>query len=101
MNVITLKSFQCFFVFFTSDFFYPSVYISYCCQQSIILFTLKYLPFFLQDIRIVYQFHYKNWPDHDVPSSVEHILGMIDDIRALQKDDSPPICVHCRFVYFG
>lgn len=47
------------------------------------------------EIRIVYQFHYKNWPDHDVPSSVEHILGMIEDIRVLQKDDSPPICVHC------
>ncbi|XP_075052384.1 tyrosine-protein phosphatase non-receptor type 22 [Mixophyes fleayi] len=47
------------------------------------------------EIRIVHQFHYKNWPDHDVPSSVQHILDMIQDIRLLQKDDSPPICVHC------
>ncbi|XP_068121673.1 tyrosine-protein phosphatase non-receptor type 22 [Hyperolius riggenbachi] len=47
------------------------------------------------EIRIVYQFHYKNWPDHDVPSSVEHILGMIEDIRVLQCDDTPPICFHC------
>ncbi|XP_018425305.1 PREDICTED: tyrosine-protein phosphatase non-receptor type 22 [Nanorana parkeri] len=47
------------------------------------------------DIRIVHQFHYKNWPDHDVPSSCDHILGMIEDIRALQRDDNPPICVHC------
>ncbi|XP_073523264.1 tyrosine-protein phosphatase non-receptor type 22 isoform X2 [Phyllobates terribilis] len=47
------------------------------------------------EIRIVYQIHYKNWPDHDVPSSVKHILEMIQDIRLLQKDDSPPICIHC------
>ncbi|XP_018100981.2 tyrosine-protein phosphatase non-receptor type 22 isoform X1 [Xenopus laevis] len=45
--------------------------------------------------RIIYQFHYKNWPDHDVPSSVEHILDFINDFRQIQKDDSPPICVHC------
>ncbi|KAM3933146.1 tyrosine-protein phosphatase non-receptor type 22 [Leptodactylus fuscus] len=47
------------------------------------------------EIRIVHQIHYKNWPDHDVPSSVKHILEMIQDIRLLQRDDSPPICVHC------
>ncbi|XP_075707312.1 tyrosine-protein phosphatase non-receptor type 22 [Rhinoderma darwinii] len=47
------------------------------------------------EIRIVHQIHYKNWPDHDVPSSVEHILEMIQDIRLLQRDDSPPVCIHC------
>ncbi|XP_069801813.1 tyrosine-protein phosphatase non-receptor type 22 isoform X2 [Dendropsophus ebraccatus] len=47
------------------------------------------------EIRIVHQIHYKNWPDHDVPSSVEHILQMIKDIRLLQRDDSPPLCIHC------
>ncbi|XP_056414310.1 tyrosine-protein phosphatase non-receptor type 22 isoform X2 [Hyla sarda] len=47
------------------------------------------------EIRIVHQIHYKNWPDHDVPSSVEYILQMIQDIRLLQRDDSPPICIHC------
>ncbi|XP_066456167.1 tyrosine-protein phosphatase non-receptor type 22 isoform X2 [Eleutherodactylus coqui] len=47
------------------------------------------------EIRIVHQIHYTNWPDHDVPSSVKHILQMIQDIRLLQRDDSPPICVHC------
>ncbi|XP_071993738.1 tyrosine-protein phosphatase non-receptor type 22 isoform X2 [Engystomops pustulosus] len=47
------------------------------------------------EIRIVHQVHYKNWPDHDVPSSVNNILQMIQDIRLLQRDDNPPICVHC------
>lgn len=47
------------------------------------------------EIRIVHQIHYKNWPDHDVPSSVKHILQMIEDIRLLQRDDNPPICIHC------
>ncbi|XP_063811480.1 tyrosine-protein phosphatase non-receptor type 22 isoform X2 [Pseudophryne corroboree] len=45
--------------------------------------------------RIIHQFHYKNWPDHDVPYSIQHILDMIRDIRLLQTDDYPPICVHC------
>ncbi|XP_053313614.1 tyrosine-protein phosphatase non-receptor type 22 [Spea bombifrons] len=47
------------------------------------------------EIRIVHQLHYKNWPDHDVPSSTEYILNLIKDISQLQQDDSPPICVHC------
>uniref|UniRef100_A0A8C5LZP4 protein-tyrosine-phosphatase n=1 Tax=Leptobrachium leishanense TaxID=445787 RepID=A0A8C5LZP4_9ANUR len=47
------------------------------------------------EIRVVHQFHYKNWPDHDVPSSVDHILDLINDIRLVQEDDSPPICIHC------
>ncbi|CAH2220240.1 tyrosine- phosphatase non-receptor type 22 isoform X1 [Pelobates cultripes] len=50
---------------------------------------------FQKEIRIVYQFHYKNWPDHDVPSSVEHILDLMTEIRLIQQDDSPPICIHC------
>ncbi|XP_044139413.1 tyrosine-protein phosphatase non-receptor type 22 isoform X2 [Bufo gargarizans] len=47
------------------------------------------------EIRIVHQIHYKNWPDHDVPSSVKYILEMIQDIRLLQRDDTPPLCIHC------
>ncbi|KAK7810439.1 hypothetical protein U0070_002835 [Myodes glareolus] len=45
--------------------------------------------------RIVYQFHYKNWPDHDVPSSIDPILELVWDIRCYQEDDCVPICVHC------
>ncbi|XP_029428702.1 tyrosine-protein phosphatase non-receptor type 22 [Rhinatrema bivittatum] len=45
--------------------------------------------------RPVYHFHYKHWPDHDVPSSTEAILGMIATVRQYQEDDSSPVCVHC------
>lgn len=52
----------------------------------------------LQEIRTVHQFHYKNWPDHDVPSSIDPILELISEIRCYQPDDSIPICIHCRWV---
>ncbi|NWW42666.1 PTN22 phosphatase, partial [Pedionomus torquatus] len=48
-----------------------------------------------EEIRTVHQFHYKNWPDHDVPSSIAPILELISEIRCYQPDDSVPICVHC------
>uniref|UniRef100_A0A8C0BIK0 protein-tyrosine-phosphatase n=1 Tax=Buteo japonicus TaxID=224669 RepID=A0A8C0BIK0_9AVES len=47
------------------------------------------------EIRTVHQFHYKNWPDHDVPSSIDPILELIGEIRCYQPDDSVPICIHC------
>uniref|UniRef100_A0A663ETN8 protein-tyrosine-phosphatase n=1 Tax=Aquila chrysaetos chrysaetos TaxID=223781 RepID=A0A663ETN8_AQUCH len=50
------------------------------------------------EIRTVHQFHYKNWPDHDVPSSIDPILELIGEIRCYQPDDSVPICIHCRWV---
>ncbi|XP_042656059.1 tyrosine-protein phosphatase non-receptor type 22 isoform X2 [Tyto alba] len=45
--------------------------------------------------RTVHQFHYKNWPDHDVPSSIDPILELIGEIRCYQPDDSIPVCIHC------
>ncbi|XP_010146497.1 PREDICTED: tyrosine-protein phosphatase non-receptor type 22, partial [Eurypyga helias] len=48
-----------------------------------------------EEIRTVHQFHYKNWPDHDVPSSIDPILELIEEIRCYQPDDSVPICIHC------
>ncbi|KAM6217130.1 LOW QUALITY PROTEIN: tyrosine-protein phosphatase non-receptor type 22 [Rhynchocyon petersi] len=50
---------------------------------------------FNSETRTIYQFHYKNWPDHDVPSSIDHILELIWDVRCYQADDSVPICIHC------
>ncbi|XP_078188928.1 tyrosine-protein phosphatase non-receptor type 22 isoform X1 [Callithrix jacchus] len=50
---------------------------------------------FNNETRTIYQFHYKNWPDHDVPSSTDPILELIWDIRCYQEDDSVPICIHC------
>ncbi|XP_039605231.1 tyrosine-protein phosphatase non-receptor type 22-like isoform X2 [Polypterus senegalus] len=44
---------------------------------------------------IIYQLHYVNWPDHDVPSSITSILEMIWEMRSYQEDDLIPICVHC------
>ncbi|KAM6398844.1 tyrosine-protein phosphatase non-receptor type 22 [Rhynochetos jubatus] len=48
-----------------------------------------------EEIRTVHQFHYKNWPDHDVPLSIDPILELISEIRCYQPDDSVPICIHC------
>ncbi|KAM8999125.1 tyrosine-protein phosphatase non-receptor type 22 [Sarcophilus harrisii] len=47
------------------------------------------------ETRTIYQFHYKNWPDHDVPSSLDPILELIWEMRCYQEDDSIPICIHC------
>ncbi|XP_027716192.1 tyrosine-protein phosphatase non-receptor type 22 isoform X2 [Vombatus ursinus] len=47
------------------------------------------------ETRTIYQFHYKNWPDHDVPSSIDPILELIWEMRCYQVDDSVPICIHC------
>ncbi|XP_027628117.1 tyrosine-protein phosphatase non-receptor type 22 isoform X3 [Tupaia chinensis] len=50
---------------------------------------------FNSETRTIYQFHYKNWPDHDVPSSIDPILELIWDVRCYQEDDRVPICIHC------
>ncbi|XP_078500551.1 tyrosine-protein phosphatase non-receptor type 22 [Lissotriton helveticus] len=50
---------------------------------------------FDNESRIVYQFHYNNWPDHDVPTTIDPILDMINEIRLHQEDDNIPICIHC------
>ncbi|XP_012973546.1 tyrosine-protein phosphatase non-receptor type 22 isoform X2 [Mesocricetus auratus] len=62
-------------------------------KSDYIIRTLKVK--FNNKTRIIYQFHYKNWPDHDVPSSIDPILELIWDIRCYQEDDCVPICVHC------
>uniref|UniRef100_A0A8D2L8R0 protein-tyrosine-phosphatase n=1 Tax=Varanus komodoensis TaxID=61221 RepID=A0A8D2L8R0_VARKO len=50
----------------------------------------------LKEIRTVYHFHYKKWPDHDVPSSINPILQLIIEMRCYQAHYDVPICVHCR-----
>ncbi|XP_014848075.1 PREDICTED: tyrosine-protein phosphatase non-receptor type 12 isoform X2 [Poecilia mexicana] len=47
------------------------------------------------ETRRISQFHYINWPDHDVPSSFDSILDMIGLMREYQENDDVPICVHC------
>ncbi|XP_015740698.1 tyrosine-protein phosphatase non-receptor type 22 [Coturnix japonica] len=46
-------------------------------------------------VRTIHQFHYQNWPDHDIPSSIDPILELIGEVRCYQPDDSIPICIHC------
>ncbi|EHB00296.1 Tyrosine-protein phosphatase non-receptor type 22 [Heterocephalus glaber] len=62
-------------------------------KSDYIIRTLK--AKFHSETRTIYQFHYKNWPDHDVPSSIDPILELIWDVRCYQEDDSVPICIHC------
>uniref|UniRef100_A0A4W4H074 Tyrosine-protein phosphatase non-receptor type 12 n=1 Tax=Electrophorus electricus TaxID=8005 RepID=A0A4W4H074_ELEEL len=50
---------------------------------------------FENETRRITQFHYVNWPDHDVPSSFDSILDMIALMRQYQEHDDVPICVHC------
>ncbi|XP_030004637.1 tyrosine-protein phosphatase non-receptor type 12 isoform X2 [Sphaeramia orbicularis] len=47
------------------------------------------------ETRRITQFHYMNWPDHDVPSSFDSILDMIGLMREYQENDDVPICIHC------
>ncbi|NXF90652.1 PTN22 phosphatase, partial [Eubucco bourcierii] len=47
------------------------------------------------ETRTVHQFHYRNWPDHDIPSSIDPILELISEVRCYQRDDSVPLCIHC------
>ncbi|XP_048864288.1 tyrosine-protein phosphatase non-receptor type 12-like isoform X1 [Brienomyrus brachyistius] len=47
------------------------------------------------EMRRVTQFHYINWPDHDVPSSFDSILDMIGLMREYQEHEDVPICIHC------
>uniref|UniRef100_A0A3Q2HB13 Tyrosine-protein phosphatase non-receptor type 12 n=1 Tax=Equus caballus TaxID=9796 RepID=A0A3Q2HB13_HORSE len=50
---------------------------------------------FQNESRRLYQFHYVNWPDHDVPSSFDSILDMISLMRRYQEHEDVPICIHC------
>ncbi|XP_027694423.1 tyrosine-protein phosphatase non-receptor type 12 isoform X3 [Vombatus ursinus] len=50
---------------------------------------------FQNESRRLYQFHYVNWPDHDVPSSFDSILDMISLMREYQEHEDVPICIHC------
>lgn len=51
----------------------------------------------MKESRRLYQFHYVNWPDHDVPSSFDSILDMISLMRKYQEHEDVPICIHCRY----
>lgn len=50
---------------------------------------------FQNETRKIQQFHYVNWPDHDVPSSFDSILDMISLMRDYQAHEDVPLCIHC------
>ncbi|ETE63563.1 Tyrosine-protein phosphatase non-receptor type 12, partial [Ophiophagus hannah] len=58
--------------------------------------SISFGPFHIScESRRVHQFHYVNWPDHDVPSSFDSILDMISLMREYQEHEEVPICIHC------
>uniref|UniRef100_A0A3B4FR48 protein-tyrosine-phosphatase n=1 Tax=Pundamilia nyererei TaxID=303518 RepID=A0A3B4FR48_9CICH len=65
--------------------------ISYESEQA----RTDYFIRTLTESRRITQFHYMNWPDHDVPSSFDSILDMIGLMREYQENNDVPICVHC------
>ncbi|KAJ8262057.1 hypothetical protein GJAV_G00161630 [Gymnothorax javanicus] len=65
-------------------------------EQARTDFFVRTLSVEYQDeTRRITQFHYMNWPDHDVPSSFDSILDMIGLMREYQEHDDVPICIHC------
>ncbi|XP_066489778.1 tyrosine-protein phosphatase non-receptor type 12 [Tiliqua scincoides] len=71
-------------------------HISCEAEQARTDYYIRTLLFeFQNETRRVYQFHYVNWPDHDVPSSFDSILDMISLMREYQEHEDVPICIHC------
>ncbi|XP_047245821.1 tyrosine-protein phosphatase non-receptor type 12 isoform X2 [Girardinichthys multiradiatus] len=64
-------------------------------QQRMDYFIRTLMVQYNDETRKISQFHYINWPDHDVPSSFDSILDMIGLMREYQENDDVPICVHC------
>ena len=48
--------------------------------------------------RIITQFHYTGWPDHDIPTDFDVVLEMIAQMRKIKFTDpqKSPMVVHCR-----
>lgn len=47
--------------------------------------------------RVIKQFHYTGWPDHDIPTDFDDVLEMIAQMRKIKSSDpqKSPMVVHC------
>lgn len=48
--------------------------------------------------RTVWQYHFRAWPDHGVPTDPGGVLDFLEEVNLKQESilDAGPIAVHCR-----